>query len=172
MISCRGLQLDDTFQPPAELHEFHIQKATNTDEKSVLWVVVYQEKIGVSLIRTLVTEIEDDVTDMCIISRYIISSMAKKRLDSLSVHCTIFRMYDLQKCILDHFRVPPHIKLSCAEKKKFLAKYNPKHVPKIRAQDVIVQYHGWLVGDIIKITRRLEDTQEPTTYYRIVTDDQ
>lgn len=176
MISCRGLQLDVSFRPPVELKEFKIQQATTTRQSShnnkntVLWVVTYQEKIGVSLVRKLHTEIGQKVTDLCIISCFPISSMAKKMLDSLSVHCTIFRMYDLQKCIIDHFHVPPHVKLGPTEKKRFLARYNPKHVPKIRTQDVIVQYYGWLVGDIIQITRRLEETQEPTTYYRIVTD--
>ena len=69
--------------------------------------------------------------------------------------------------VAPHYLVPKHTKLSEAEAKKFLEKYNVtiKELPKILIIDPALNKMDVKPGDIIKIDRKSE-TAGKTVYYR------
>lgn len=72
-----------------------------------------------------------------------------------------------KKSKVSSYLVPKHIKLSKAEKKKLLEKYNitVKELPKILKTDPAIAELQAKEGEVIKIIRKSKTTGE-TVYYR------
>ena len=70
---------------------------------------------------------------------------------------------------LEHVLVPLHEKLSDAEKKEILVKYNvtPLEMPKIRADDPAIRHLDVKRGDMIRIKRK-SATAGTSYFYRVV----
>ena len=70
--------------------------------------------------------------------------------------------------ISNHELVPKHEIVSEEEKKKLIEVYGPlKNFPRIRSSDPQVKLLGAKPGDVIKIVRRNEVSEE-SIYYRVV----
>jgi DNA-directed RNA polymerase subunit H (RpoH/RPB5) len=68
-----------------------------------------------------------------------------------------------------HILQPKHTKLNEKESEEFLKKLNisKAQLPKIFIDDPSLQ-EGWEIGDIIKIERKDDETEEVAIYYRVV----
>lgn len=68
-----------------------------------------------------------------------------------------------------HALIPKHVKISDAEKKKILEKYDitEAELPKILKTDAAIQAIDCKPGDVIKITRN-SPTAKEAVFYRVV----
>ncbi|OYT43477.1 MAG: DNA-directed RNA polymerase subunit H [Candidatus Aenigmarchaeota archaeon ex4484_56] len=68
----------------------------------------------------------------------------------------------------NHIIVPKHTVLTEKEKNDFLKKYNEKELPKIKIDDPAIKRLNVAKGDIVKIERKIFDSDETYFYYRLV----
>lgn len=82
----------------------------------------------------------------------------------------VFKYHEIMSPVVDHVSVPLHEKINDEERADLLLKLGIREgteqyiLPNIKIWDPVVRYYDFNVGDILRITRRLD---EP--YYRIVT---
>lgn len=71
-----------------------------------------------------------------------------------------------------HYLVPKHEKVETEEDVQNLLKElhipSKNHLPQYKPDDMVVKYHHWPVGSVIKIYRKLGNQREPEIYYRHV----
>jgi len=98
-----------------------------------------------------------------------LSSKAKEELAKLPIPCQFFLEANLAYNVTEHILCPKHILLTPEEKEAKLAELkvsSGKKLPAIQIKDPVVQYYGWELGNVIKITR------DTGIAYRIVVDEQ
>jgi DNA-directed RNA polymerase I, II, and III subunit RPABC1 len=94
-------------------------------------------------------------------------TMRDKGLQTLGGMLQIFYVSQLMYNPTKHVLVPKHKKLTEAEKKQVLEKYNTKNtqLPAIMKTDVIARWLGLRHGDVVQITRN-NTTSGECYYYR------
>ena len=119
-----------------------------------------EERVGVKHVRQIMDECPED-TDIIIVSPEGATSFTKKEYEGQRVQFLL--MKDLCYNVTKHSLVPKHEKVVSAPVSK-------EYLPKILDSDIQVQYHGWRIGTIVKITRAFGGS-EPITYFRVVSPD-
>jgi DNA-directed RNA polymerase subunit H (RpoH/RPB5) len=111
----------------------------------------------------------------CILIMTGMTPPAKKIIEKMK-KCEVFNENELLRNPTRHKLYSPHEALSKEEEKKVLAafkcvkdqlpgiiKFSQRGLP-----DPIVKYYNWDLGTVVKITRCMGGTQEPSIYYRVV----
>jgi len=144
---------------------------TNDDECSIFAIddknknkvfitISNEDKVNVKLIKEYHTFIEkNNITHFILICENITSTV-NEILNLMKIRVEVFNTNELQYNILEHSYVPKHEKIEITDEatKKDLVNY-----PKILFTDPVVRFMGFVVGDVIKITRK-----NGTIYYRCV----
>jgi len=178
MLRDRKCHIDEYFnengeyiQPSEEQYRANCLKlmVNKNDEEKIL-VLFYEKKIGIDILKSIVTEMDDiDIKHTILIVNHKITSFAKKEINNLSskYYFEIFLQEEMLYNITKHRIVPEHILLSDKEAKKIIDCYGKKtfYLPKIFNTDSICKYYDGKVGNIFKILR------PNNIYYRVVVKD-
>lgn len=170
MLLIRRYLIDESF-----INETDEKYLTNMidDIDSRIYVFFPQNaKVGVVTIRQYIEDMQkNNVNRAIIVVKDSITAFAKQVYIDASPYITIecFKENELYIDKLSHVLVPKHEIISETEKDELLRVYKIKEwqLPKILNSDPISKYFGARKGQIFKITRHSENSNE-YIYYRLV----
>lgn len=136
-------------------------------------IVVYlflESKVGVNHVKDIRSEL-GDVKHIVIVYKNSITSFAKQTIQELvhdGIDVEIFRDTELAFNVTKHVLVPKHERISEQEKNELLKQLRVRgnNLPFIKIDDPVSKYMGLKKGDVVRIHRNSQ-ISENSTYYRI-----
>lgn len=136
------------------------QSYTNENDK-VTYVyfapLTVKDKQGIGIVTTFIDTANELAADVAIIiTGEDFTSDARKSLEALTEPIIqVFFDFQLYVNPTSHYLVPKHTKLSEDERRELLtkSKIQPRQALTLSIDDPIVQYYGWLPGDLIRVDR-------------------
>lgn len=141
----------------------------------VLCVYIIKDlKVGVNHMKDIKAALEsNNLKHTIIVYNQSITSFAKQYIDEMiqeNIRVEIFKQSELYFNITKHDIVPKHTLLTSREKNELVRTLRiiPTQLPQIKRTDAMAKYMGLVKGDVVKIDRKSEIT-ENSIYYRICT---
>ncbi len=141
----------------------------------VLCVYIIKDlKVGVNHMKDIKIALEtNDLNHAIVVYCQSITSFAKQYIDEMiqeNIRVEIFKRTELYFNITKHDVVPKHTLLTSQEKNELVRNLRivPTQLPHIKHTDAMAKYMGLVKGDVVKIDRKSEIT-ENSIYYRICT---
>ena len=177
MLTNRHYSLQDQIHVPdnVELLKDYssLSQTINDEQGNPIKILFYnhpslQAKIGVSPIRKILDTLQAEEVMHCLI--VVNTGLSPKTMEEISqspvcVEC--FTENQLMFDLVSHKLIPPHRRLSDAEKKKIHKKYGEK-LPILQRSDPVCRYYDFQVNDVIEITRSGFRTTFLYKHYRTV----
>lgn len=170
MLIARNYNVSENFIDDID-EKFLTSKVDDPDNKLYVFFPNTTTKVGVSTIRNYVKDMQDNqVIRAIIVVKDAITAFAKQVFvdaNPLIIEC--FKENELYIDKLNHVLVPKHELIDEESKKELLKNYKIKEwqLPKILSSDPIARYFGAKKGQVFKITRHSENSNE-YIYYRLV----
>lgn len=177
MIKCRGYTLSrdlDIWQNPVtEELLCYLSKCERRDSiGGDIETLIYrpESRINIQLARELKTFCQQwHIRKLLIISETNLTSSARSMISQVFPHFHHLRPRQLQRCYIHHHLVPEQVRIEAAQ---LPYRYvSLKQLPRMRHDDVICKFFGWVQGDIIQSKRVFGNGLEAQYYYRYVTND-
>lgn len=134
--------------------------------------IISEPKVGVNHVKDIRAALEsNNIKHAIIVYNQSITSFSKQYIDEMiqdGFRVEIFKNSELYFNITKHQFVPKHTLLSVEEKNKLVRSLRiiPNQLPHIKKSDAMAKYMGLMKGDVVKIDRKSEIT-ENSIYYRI-----
>lgn len=153
---------------------------TNVDEDCItvpglLSVYIIKDaKVGVNHMKEIRTDLESrNMKHTIIVYNHSVTSFAKQYIDEMireNIRVEVFKRSELYFNITKHDIVPKHTLLTVYEKNELVRnlKIKPTQLPHIKRADAMAKYMGLVKGDVVRIDRKSEITEQ-SIYYRICT---
>ena len=136
--------------------------------------IIKEPKVGVNHMKEIRNTIESkNMVHTIIVYNQSITSFAKQFIDEMiqdGIRVEIFKQSELYFNITKHTFVPKHTLLTVEEKNELVRslRIQPMQLPHIKRTDAMAKYMGLVKGDVVRIDRKSEIT-ENAIYYRICT---
>jgi len=136
--------------------------------------IIKDPKVGVNHMKEIRTSLESKNMKHTIIAyNQSITSFAKQYIDEMiqdNIRVEIFKQSELYFNITKHDIVPKHTLLTVQEKNELVRnlRIQPMQLPHIKRTDAMAKYMGLTKGDVVRIDRKSEITEQ-SIYYRICT---
>jgi DNA-directed RNA polymerase I, II, and III subunit RPABC1 len=136
--------------------------------------IIRDPKVGVNHMKEKRAILESiNLTHTIIVYNQSITSFAKQYIDDMikdNLRVELFKQSELYFNITKHDVVPKHTLLTVDEKNELVRNLRiiPTQLPHIKHNDAMAKYMGLVKGDVVKIDRKSEIT-ENSIYYRICT---
>jgi len=170
LLALRGFTTSELLEYENRYVMLPTRESEDVTLKYTVWILKEEKVVGVAIIRELVKEMEENLSQRGMLvggARFTPASKKYAKASRVELVEGNYASFDL----FDHEMVPAHVIAEDTEVQMVLEHYGIKktHLPRIRVRDPAARVLGARPGQVIRVERD-SPTAGRTYYYRLVVD--
>jgi DNA-directed RNA polymerase subunit H len=170
LLALRGFTTGELLEYENRYVMFPTRDSEDVILKYTVWILKEEKVVGVAIIRDLVKEMEETLSQRGMFvggARFTPASKKYAKVSHVELVEGNYASFDL----FEHEMVPPHIIAEDSEIQMVLDHYgiNKTHLPRIQVKDPAARVLGARPGQVVRVERE-SPTAGSTYYYRLVID--